>query len=100
MLTRSLLVLALASALSLLWGGASAPHLASLWAEAGCTLDPSGCAASHGDNGCTADPDGCTRATTHVDAGCTADPDGCTSASYGDNGCSADPSGALCADRR
>ncbi|HEX7186379.1 MAG TPA: hypothetical protein VF756_31445 [Thermoanaerobaculia bacterium] len=57
------------AASSLLWG-----WLTYLWAEAGCIIDPNGCADTQGDEGCIIDPDGC--AGTQRDASCIADPNG------------------------
>ena len=54
-----------------LWG-----WLTALWAEAGCRIDPSGCAAAQGDNGCRADPNGCATEDPSLDNGCRADPSG------------------------
>ena len=58
--------------------------LTSLWAEAGCSLDPdgrcfTGSSQLNTDNGCSADPNGrCITVSSQpkTDAGCTADPDG------------------------
>ena len=60
-------------------------HLASLWGQTGCHIDPGGrClpgstagAGNPGDEGCEIDPDGdCASATTQADSGCEIDPDG------------------------
>ena len=73
--------------LALLWGA-----LASVWGEAGCSIDPSGLtgachqglAAPTGQEGCSLDPSGaaCSRATALTglagDNGCSIDPDGCS----------------------
>ncbi|HEX7184796.1 MAG TPA: hypothetical protein VF756_23420 [Thermoanaerobaculia bacterium] len=69
---------AAAQALAGLWG-----WLTSLWAEAGCHIDPDGCAGTQGDNGCRLDPNGCDNASgaaEDIDAGCRLDPNGCAGA--------------------
>jgi hypothetical protein len=64
--------------------------LAGLWADAGCTFDPSG-ACRDAAGGPATDSDS-------LDAGCTFDPDGeaCNRAVSLDNGCSFDPNGGGC----
>lgn len=78
--------------------------LTALWQEAGCIIDPHGCAqdsGSHLDEGCGIDPHGgCAPdpGTSSLDAGCGLDPHGlCSPAAAapieGDEGCILDPHG-------
>jgi hypothetical protein len=73
--------------------------LGSIWADNGCSLDPSGhCGTAPLVNGCGLDPNG-QCGSVWAENGCSLDPDGRCGTVPRVNGCSVDPSG-LCTDRR